>query len=211
MATKQKNVLTPFIPAERLRLMLTTMQLQRKKKPLPATAAFKKLRESTIGKAPGAEALITGLGLHLKPEDKVLLSGSMDAALLATMKKSAEVVIAPQPSTLRGRAEWEALRKLAAAKRFPVIFLRFETSDEYAEKELAIQAMPVIAVDGNDVVAVYRVAQESIAHARTGSGPTLIVGRIGEWYGDASEVTDPIERMKAYLAAKGLSSAEPAN
>jgi hypothetical protein len=205
---KQQEVLTPFIPAERLHLLLTTMQLHRRQKPHPVTAPFKKLRESATGRTPGAEALITGLGLHLKPEDKVTLGGSFDTASLSAMKTSGQVLIAPRPSTRQGCTEWVALQKKAAAKRFSVVFLALETSEEEAEKALADMAkgMPVIAVDGNDVVAVYRVAQESIAHARTGSGPTLIVGRVGAWHDDAGEHTDPILRMEAYMAAKGLSS-----
>jgi hypothetical protein len=209
---KQQDVLTPFIPVERLRLLLTTMQLQREKRPLPANAPFKKLRQSATGQTPGAEAFITGLGLHLKPEDKVTLGGNFDASQLSAMKRAGTVLIAPEPRNRPGHAKWVALQKKSAAKRFSVVFLALEASDEVEENELAEKAagMPVIAVDGNDAVAVYRVAQESIAHARSGSGPTLIVGRIGEWHNDAGEYTDPILRMEAYLAAKGLSSVSSA-
>src|SRR5215204_2832425 len=37
--------------------------------------------------------------------------------------------------------------------------------------------MPGIAVDGNDVLAVYAAAKEAVARARAGKGPTLIEGR----------------------------------
>jgi TPP-dependent pyruvate/acetoin dehydrogenase alpha subunit len=37
--------------------------------------------------------------------------------------------------------------------------------------------MPGIAVDGNDVLAVYAAAEEAVARARAGKGPTLIEGR----------------------------------
>jgi hypothetical protein len=52
-------------------------------------------------------------------------------------------------------------------------------------------------VDGNDVVAVYRVASEAIAHARNGHGPTVIDCRL-------SGPGDPIENMLRYLIGKGL-------
>jgi pyruvate dehydrogenase E1 component alpha subunit len=58
-------------------------------------------------------------------------------------------------------------------------------------------------VDGNDVVAVYRVATEAIVHARKGNGPTLIECRF-----DRSEAHDPILKMEAYLLRKGLFSEE---
>ena len=41
----------------------------------------------------------------------------------------------------------------------------------------AAYGMPGIAVDGNDVLAVYEVAGEAIARARSGGGPTLIEGK----------------------------------
>jgi TPP-dependent pyruvate/acetoin dehydrogenase alpha subunit len=59
-------------------------------------------------------------------------------------------------------------------------------------------AFPTIAVDGNDVVAVYRVACEAIAHARKGNGPTLIECQTLPSNGD------PILNMEQYLRRKGL-------
>jgi TPP-dependent pyruvate/acetoin dehydrogenase alpha subunit len=50
-----------------------------------------------------------------------------------------------------------------------------------------ICGIPVIPVDGNDVVAVYRVATEAITHARKGNGPTLI-----ECIFEPSEARDPL-------------------
>jgi pyruvate dehydrogenase E1 component alpha subunit len=58
-------------------------------------------------------------------------------------------------------------------------------------------SFPTIAVDGNDVVAVYRVAHEAIAHARMGDGPSLI-----ECQTDGPG--DPILNMEKYLSGKGL-------
>jgi len=58
-------------------------------------------------------------------------------------------------------------------------------------------AFPSIAVDGNDVVAIYRVASEAIVRARKGHGPTLIVCR--RW-----AAGDPLMNMEKYLIHKGL-------
>ena len=56
-----------------------------------------------------------------------------------------------------------------------------------AVEDLSVKAqgygIPGITVDGNDVVAVYRVAQEAIHRARIGDGPTLIEGKTYRWYG----------------------------
>ena len=51
---------------------------------------------------------------------------------------------------------------------------------------------PGIVVDGQDVVAVWRVAHEAIRHARDGSGPTLIDCR-------TDPVRDPLTHMQRYL------------
>jgi TPP-dependent pyruvate/acetoin dehydrogenase alpha subunit len=60
----------------------------------------------------------------------------------------------------------------------------------------------VIAVDGADVVAVFRVAQEAIRRARTGHGPSLIKCVVPD------EDHDPLEFMEQYLRRKNAWSDE---
>ena len=72
---------------------------------------------------------------------------------------------------------------VAGSQKLPMIFVshlgrsaeRGGLDSQAGAEEIAAQAcgVPVIAVDGNDVVAVYRVATEAITHARKGNGPTL--------------------------------------
>jgi len=78
---------------------------------------------------------------------------------------------------------------------------------------------PGVRVDGNDVLAVYRVTRDAAARARAGDGPTLIEAltyRIGahstaddaDRYRDATEVErarafDPISRYRAWLLSAG--------
>jgi pyruvate dehydrogenase E1 component alpha subunit len=61
-----------------------------------------------------------------------------------------------------------------------------------------------IPVDGNDVVAIYRVAQESITRARRGLGPTLIDCKPWPLDGDA----DPVRRIEQALERRGLATAK---
>ena len=67
---------------------------------------------------------------------------------------------------------------------------------------------PGVIVDGDDAVAVYRVATEAMAHARRGSGPTLIDCKPWPLSGKKSAkrraTHDPILRMEEYLTRKGL-------
>jgi len=83
--------------------------------------------------------------------------------------------------------------------------------------------MPSIQVDGNDVLASYAVTRRALDEARAGEGPRTIEAltyRMGahttsddptKYRGDDEEQwwaqRDPIERMRAFLAAKGASDA----
>jgi TPP-dependent pyruvate/acetoin dehydrogenase alpha subunit len=68
---------------------------------------------------------------------------------------------------------------------------------------------PSITVDSNDVVAVYRVANEAISRARLGRGPTLIECRpyflAGKRLsGNRPRSLDAVQNMEHYLRTKGL-------
>jgi TPP-dependent pyruvate/acetoin dehydrogenase alpha subunit len=73
--------------------------------------------------------------------------------------------------------------------------------------------LPAITVDGNDVVAVYRVAYESLERVRQGGGPVLVEGRIYRQAGHAKSGPprrgdrDPLTHMERYLKAKRLFTA----
>lgn len=74
--------------------------------------------------------------------------------------------------------------QLADEAKLPVIFVedwRRAANGDAAKKRASaplpqrIGAMPAIPVDAEDVIAIYRVAHESMARAREGSGPTRIL------------------------------------
>ena len=71
---------------------------------------------------------------------------------------------------------------------------------------------PGVIVDSDDAIAVYRVATEAMAHARRGSGPTLIDCKPwvlpGESAAKSHATHDPILRMEQYLTRKGLFDAK---
>jgi pyruvate dehydrogenase E1 component alpha subunit len=92
-------------------------------------------------------------------------------------------------------------------------------SQTLAQKALAY-GMPGLQVDGNDILAVYSAAQEAVARARNGGGPTLIecvtyrltmhtTADDPKKYRTQEEVAqwqqrDPLPRFQQYLEAKGL-------
>ena len=73
-------------------------------------------------------------------------------------------------------AECRDALAVASANKLPVLFVIQADSNRKLDRMLAEleEMVPVITVDAHDVVAVYRVGQETIARAREG-GPALIV------------------------------------
>lgn len=103
----------------------------------------------------------------------------------------------------------EALN-LASVWKLPVIFvcennhfgISMSQSKHQAIQDIADRAasygFPGIAVDGNDVMAVYEVAKEAVDRARKGQGPTLIECKTWRWRGhfegDPGTYKDPKEQ-----------------
>ena len=91
-----------------------------------------------------------------------------------------------------------------AAKNNPgivyVLYTDWDSRLKLREAALACD-VPGIIVDGKDVVAVYRVAEEAVRRARQGMGPTLIDCRL-------ERGRDPIKGMEEYLRKRKLWSPE---
>lgn len=108
------------------------------------------------------------------------------------------------------QARWMKALNLAADQNLPVIFVSFNSHEDCggsADAQTLHQkskgyAFPSINVDGNDAVAVFRVAAEAIAHARKGHGPTLIACMV-------PSSGDPLQNMEDYLIRKGLIIGRP--
>ncbi|HSM80909.1 MAG TPA: pyruvate dehydrogenase (acetyl-transferring) E1 component subunit alpha [Nodosilinea sp.] len=93
------------------------------------------------------------------------------------------------------------------------------TSQPEIYKKASVFGMPGVEVDGMDVMAVRAVAEEAVARARAGEGPTLIEALTYRFRGhslaDPDELRskaekeawlarDPIKRFEAYLLEHGL-------
>lgn len=90
--------------------------------------------------------------------------------------------------TLPGEAPaelWKAVLTFVAKETLPIVFVVLPVQGERGGKEKRTKAggvseislgcdIPAIAVDADDAIAIYRVAQESIGRARAGGGAVLI-------------------------------------
>ncbi len=121
--------------------------------------------------------------------------------------------------------DWDEALQIACAYELPIIFVCHESAkngilktgrgSNSKEQKASPDSpyLPRISVDGNDVVAIYRVASESIGRARKGRGPTVIECRPFH-HGDLRSgrngnagrklPSDALANMEKYLHNKGL-------
>lgn len=171
----------------------------------------------------GHEAAAVGAAIDLLPRDalaadvwpeaafKAINPSVVVAAKVAAATRSAidgkdagRIAVLFSSSRRASRPSWARSLRLAIEHNLPILFIAL-TRTTTAEEPLGADsiparegyALPFISVDGNDVVAVYRVASEAITHARKGHGPTLIDCQI-------AVSGDPLKNMQKYLKDKGL-------
>jgi TPP-dependent pyruvate/acetoin dehydrogenase alpha subunit len=181
-------------------------------------------RMKKVNSVLGHEAAAVGAAIDLLPHDTVVAGLWPDAALQAinptvSIASSISVASRSTPADESGcritvlfsnsrrswHSSWFKALALAAGRNLPFLFVSLSAPDAHqgidGAEVLPMRSkgysLPLIAVDGNDVVAVYRVASEAIAHARKGHGPTLI---------DCQRpiAGDPLKSMEKYLLGKGL-------
>jgi pyruvate dehydrogenase E1 component alpha subunit len=105
---------------------------------------------------------------------------------------------------------------IAATEKLPLVCLVEKSfNSEIVEPQNAALGKnsafyPAIAVDGGDVVAVFRVTQEAIRRAREGHGPALIecftarANRAPQKTSESSLAQDPLTFMEQYLRKRKL-------
>jgi pyruvate dehydrogenase E1 component alpha subunit len=101
---------------------------------------------------------------------------------------------------------------LAAERELPVIVVALpKVGDGEGKSGVSKIAqrcgIPGIAVDGADAIALYRVAQESLARVRGGGGPVLIECVPFQVQGERRVTADPVKQMHEYLLQRGISTA----
>jgi Dehydrogenase E1 component len=146
-------------------------------------------------------------------------------ALAANAKAgAAEDNTAKQPAVLvlyvlMDRLPAALLRKsltFAREKALPVLFVVLPSAPAKSARRTASSVsstaqrcgVPGIPVDAHDAVAIYRVAQESIGHARIGGGPALIEAMpyVAESNKKRAPAHDPISCLEQYILQRGVAT-----
>jgi len=156
-------------------------------------------------------------------------------ALAFQLEKKPNIVVALSGDGSTSLGFWHEALNFAGVRKLPIVYIvennrfaesvniKFQTAVEDLSVKANAYGFPGITVDGNDVVAVYRVAREAIRRAREGHGPTLIECKTYRWYGhseidpakyrepaelEAWKAKDPIPAMERYLKSQNLWSDE---
>ena len=140
---------------------------------------------------------------------------AVSEAVADRLRKNGRVTVVYLPSA-EAAAVLEEAKRMAERARLPILFVeeapewltpaRRARSNGTADSNL----MPAIPVDADDVVAMYRVAHESIARARQGSGPTRILC-VPDPKTDArarQRSANAAASLEHWLAARGLPARE---
>lgn len=142
-------------------------------------------------------------------EQGTRLALATGVALAAKQQKKGALAVVFYEGAAETPEPWRETLRFAGLHALPILYVCWNKRpkrDLYREAERF--GFPGIAVDGHDVVGVYRVASEAIAHARRGNGPTLIECKTGfpAGYGGGlfTGASDAIRNMEVYLTGKHL-------
>jgi len=170
------------------------------------------LRELRSAKARNTEENGVLPPVERMPERLAMAAGIAHAGKAA--KNEGVVVAYLEPGEMEH--DWLEILKTAARLELPIVFICLHGGDGKKAVRLrqwgqlravtrlkgGLELVPVIPVDGQDVVAMYRAAQESILRARMGIGPTVLWC---EHWDLGPKQRDPLAEFESYLFSKGLS------
>jgi 2-oxoisovalerate dehydrogenase E1 component alpha subunit len=152
-------------------------------------------------------------------------------ALAFKMRGEDGVVLACGGEASTSSGDWHEAMNMAGVHDLPLVFLiennvyaisvpeKFQVAGSIAGRAEGY-GFPGVAVDGNDVLAVYEAAREAVARARRGDGPTLIEAKTYRMTAHSSDdddrryrereeieawrLKDPINRFERYLLEHGI-------
>jgi pyruvate dehydrogenase E1 component alpha subunit len=149
-----------------------------------------------------------------------LFQASSNAAVANKRDNQGNVVMVFTSVAATALDGWHQALRMAARRSLPVIFVVENNpwAEPAARAKNGVNKLPLktqldgvtsITVDGNDVVAVYRVAYESLERVRRGGGAVLIEAKPYRQHRQVllNAERDPLTHMEQYLTAKKLFTA----
>src|SRR6195256_4888869 len=151
------------------------------------------------------------------------------------MEKTDNVVVAYFGEGASNTGDFHEALNIAGVQRLPILFICENNQYAYSvplEKSMAIDdvadraqsyGFDGVAINGNDVLAVYQATLGALARARNGEGPTLIECKTYRWHGHSEhdkafyrtneelamwKSRDPIPTFTTYLQAGKILSAD---
>ena len=160
----------------------------------------KRVEFAATAETPHAPRVITPLA-DFAAQLNIATGVALANASAPLKQKQAGAVLAFAADNASPPDVWRESLALAGTRRLPLVYVLENThwsangtSRRVARKNEALLALadsagvPCITVDGNDVVAVYRVAHEALHRSRLRRGPTFINAQTSPWR--KSSVTD---------------------
>jgi TPP-dependent pyruvate/acetoin dehydrogenase alpha subunit len=175
-------------------------------KGLPVSRIFSALSAGPVrGRSSYAQLKLIPPSLSLRAQ----LDRAITAAKTNKASKNKKIVVAFCGSSSAAPDLLHQAMHRAGKLRLPILLVCHSDLDG---EDICLKAesygFPGVVVDRDDAVAAYRVATEAIAHARRGSGPTLIDCRpwphSGAKSGKRHAARSPVLNMERYLVRKGL-------
>jgi len=152
------------------------------------------------------QAFFAGLkSAEPRPSFTAQLKSALAAAREHRRRNKGNIAVVFAHGAQAAGAAWRNALAAAARERLPILFVSRTEPESANDKKATNLGFPSINADCNDVVAIYRVASEAMAHARRGNGATLI--RCFEWPASlarGSATNNPVANMERYLANSGI-------
>jgi len=125
------------------------------------------------GKAPIAERRV------VSAEPEIFAGVAAGLASASRIANSDSVIVAFAPGKVTKGSAFERASEFSAHNRLPLVMIADWTDSRRSARnhdgvDLSNWPFPTIAVDGRDVIAVFRVVKEAVSAARRGHGPTLV-------------------------------------
>src|SRR5258706_9575640 len=150
-------------------------------------------------------------------------------ALTSKIEKTDDVVVAYFGEGASNTGDFHEALNIAGVQHLPIVFVCENNQYAYSvplEKSMAIDDVAIraegygfdgVAINGNDVLAVYQASLGAISRARAGDGPTLIECKTYRWHGHSQhdkafyrtdeelamwKSRDPIPTFTTYLMSR---------